>query len=161
MEQSLEIYSLCSFFEKNATLKAQQKDLQTGHWPEREVSMTYIESKQRCKCHVIIHTASVSAGAVGAGLAQLPCSDNAVITPIQLAMTVALGRVFGIELTDSAARASLASIAASTVGRTASQVLLGWIPVAGNVINACTAASITETIGWLMAEDFAKQAIYD
>lgn len=119
--------------------------------------MSYIQSAQRNKCHAIIHSASASAGAVGAGLAQIPCSDNAVITPIQLTMTIALGRVFGVELTDSAARASLASLAAATIGRTASQVLIGWIPIAGNIVNACTAASITETLGWLLAEDFARQ----
>lgn len=119
--------------------------------------MSYMNSNQRSRCHAIIHTASVSAGAVGAGLAQIPCSDNAVITPIQLTMTIALGRVFGMELTDSAARAALASVAAATVGRAASQVLIGWIPIAGNIINACTATAITETIGWLLAEDFAKE----
>lgn len=43
-------------------------------------------------------------------------------------MTVSLGAVFGIQLTQSAAAAALASFAASTVGRAASQVLVGWIP---------------------------------
>lgn len=121
--------------------------------------MSNMTSSQRNKCHAIIHTASASAGAIGAGLAQIPCSDNAVITPIQITMTIALGRVFGIELTDSAAKASLASLAAATVGRTASQVLIGWIPIAGNIVNACTAASITETLGWLLADDFSRQMI--
>lgn len=120
--------------------------------------MSRMNSQQKAKCHAIIHSASASAGAVGAGLAQIPCSDNAVITPIQLIMTVSLGRVFGIELTDSAARAALASVAGATVGRTASQLLLGWIPIASNIINASTAASITEAIGWLLAEDFASQS---
>ena len=112
----------------------------------------------RAACHAIIHSASASAGAVGAGLAQLPCSDNAVITPIQLTMTVALGRVFGIELTDSAASAAIASAAGATVGRMASQALVGWIPGVGNIVNACTAASVTEALGWLLAEDFARQS---
>ena len=120
--------------------------------------MNDITSTQRGQCHGIIHAASASAGAIGAGLAQVPCSDNAIITPIQLAMTVALGRVFGIELTDCAARAALASVAAATVGRTASQLLIGWIPGVGNIVIACTAATITETIGWLLAEDFARSA---
>ena len=120
--------------------------------------MNSMTSSQRSKCHAIIHTASTSAGAVGSGLAQLPCSDNAVITPIQVAMTIALGRVFGMELTDSSARASLVSLAGFTVGRAASQVLVGWLPGVGNIINACTAASITETLGWLIAEDFAREA---
>lgn len=121
--------------------------------------MSNMTSSQRSKCHAIIHSASASAGAVGAGLAQIPCSDNMIITPIQLTMTIALGRVFGIELTESAAKASLASLAAATVGRTASQVLIGWIPIAGNIVNACTAASITETLGWLLADDFARQIV--
>lgn len=112
------------------------------------------------RCHAIIHASSLSAGAIGAGLAQLPCSDNFVITPIQVSMTVALGRVFGIELTESAAYASIVSISASTIGRAASQVAIGWIPVAGNLINACTAMGITEAIGWLLVEDFSKQTCY-
>ena len=118
--------------------------------------MSHMNSNQQAKYHTIIHSASASAGAVGAGLAQFPGSDNAIITPIQLVMTISLGRVFGLELTDCAARAALASVAAATVGRTASQLLVGWIPIAGNIINAGTAASITEAIGWLLAEDFAS-----
>lgn len=49
-----------------------------------------------------------------------------------------------------------ASAAAATVGRTTSQVFIGWIPGLGNIINAATAASITETIGWIMAKEFEK-----
>ena len=119
--------------------------------------MTYMTDTQKAKCHAIIHTASASAAAVGAGLAQIPGSDNAVITPIQLVMTISLGRVFGLELTESAARAAVASVAAATVGRTVSQILIGWIPIAGNLVNAGTAATVTEAIGWLLAEEFASQ----
>ena len=119
--------------------------------------MTYMTDTQKAKCHAIIHSASASAAAVGAGLAQIPCSDNAVITPIQLTMTISLGRVFGLELTESAARAAVASVAAATVGRTVSQILIGWIPIAGNLVNAGTAATVTEAIGWLLAEEVASQ----
>ena len=56
-------------------------------------------------------TRTAAAGAAGAGLAQLPCSDNAVITPVQLAMTISLGREFGIELTESSASAMALSFA--------------------------------------------------
>lgn len=120
--------------------------------------MKNIAKERKAQCHAIIHAASTSAAAVGAGLAQLPCSDTAVITPIQLTMTIALGRVYGLELSESAAGASLATAAAATVGRTASQVLVGWIPGVGNVINACTAATVTETVGWMLAKDFAQRA---
>ena len=110
------------------------------------------------KCNAIIHSASGAAAAIGAGLAQLPCSDNLIITPIQLTMAVSLAKVFGLTLSDGAAKAAVASAAAATVGRTASQVACGWIPIAGNIINAATAASITEAVGWIMAKEFEKQA---
>ena len=114
-------------------------------------------SDQKSKCNAIIHTASVAAAGAGAGLAQIPGSDNAVITPIQLTMTISLGKVFDIELSDSAARAALGSVAASTIGRTISQVLIGWIPGLGNAINATTAAGLTEAMGWALAEEFSNQ----
>lgn len=110
--------------------------------------------EQRKKCHAIIHTASASAAAIGGGLAQIPGSDNAVITPIQLTMTISLGHVFGKSLTQSTALAAIGSVAASTVGRTVSQFLIGWIPGVGNIVNATTAASLTEALGWAIATEF-------
>lgn len=110
--------------------------------------------EQRKKCHAIIHTASASAAAIGGGLAQIPGSDNAVLTPIQLTMTISLGHVFGKSLTQSTALAAIGSVAASTVGRTVSQFLIGWIPGVGNIVNATTAASLTEALGWAIAKEF-------
>ena len=115
-------------------------------------------NEEMIKCNAIIHTASLAAAGVGAGLAQLPGSDNAIITPIQLTMTISLGKVFDLTLGESAAKAALASAAAGAVGRTASQVLIGWIPGVGNVINATTAAGLTEAIGWILAKEFEKEA---
>lgn len=39
-------------------------------------------SKQKAECHAIIHAASARCAGIGAGLAQLPGSDNAAIVPI-------------------------------------------------------------------------------
>ena len=47
---------------------------------------------------------------------------------------------------------------AAQIGRAASQVLIGWVPGVGNVVNAVTAASLTEAIGWIMAKEFEKAA---
>lgn len=115
-------------------------------------------SRQTSLCSKIIHSASAAAAAVGGGLAQVATSDNLIITPIQLTMAVSLGKVFGITLDQSAAKAAVASAAATTVGRTASQVLIGWLPGVGNIINATTAATITEAIGWIMAKEFENQS---
>lgn len=111
-------------------------------------------------CNSIIHSASAAAAAIGGGLAQVPASDNLLITPIQLTMAVSLGKVFGITLDQSAAKAAVASAAAATVGRAASQFFIGWFPIVGNIINAATAASITEAIGWIMAKEFENQSVY-
>ena len=119
--------------------------------------MSCMTSAQRAQCCAIIHGASLTAGAVGAGLAQFPGSDNAVITPIQITMTIALGRVFGIELTESGSKGIVLSGIGACVGRTASQLLVGWIPGVGNAVNAATAAAITEALGWRIAEDFAAE----
>ncbi len=124
------------------------------------MSNSNITSAQYAKCHAIIHGASAASSAVGLGLAQLPCSDSAVIIPIQTGMAIALAGVFGIGLTKSAAEAAVATGLATTAGRTVSQILVGWIPGVGNIINACTAAAVTEGIGWLLVEQFAGEAAY-
>ena len=112
--------------------------------------------KQKIMCNTIIHTASAAAASVGAGLAQVPCSDSAIITPIQLAMTVSLGKVFGVRLSKASAKSAMATGLTTLIGRATSQVLVGWIPVAGNIINASTAASITEALGWVLAKEFEE-----
>lgn len=114
-------------------------------------------NKETALCNGIIHSASAAAAAIGAGLAQVPCSDSAIITPIQLTMAVSLGEVFGITLDESTAKAAVAGASATMVGRTVSQVLVGWIPGVGNAINAATAASVTEAVGWVMARNFERQ----
>ena len=93
-------------------------------------------------------------------MAQIPGSDNALITPIQVTMVISLAKIFGKPLAESAARATLATASSAMVGRAISQVLIGWIPGIGNVINATTAAGITEVVGWVLADEFAQEAAY-
>ena len=117
--------------------------------------------KQQKRCHTIIHAAAVLAGSVGFIGAQLPTADNVILVPIQIGMIVSLGVVFGKRLDESAAKSALATATATIVGRGVSQWLVGWIPLWGNVVNATTAASITEGIGWVIANDFAKEKEID
>ena len=111
---------------------------------------------QKSACHKIIHGASGAAAAVGAGFAQLPMSDNAVLVPIQITMVCALGKVFKIELTESIAKGVVLSIAAGYGGRLISQILVGWIPGLGNAVNATTAAGLTEAVGWAVVDKLDK-----
>ena len=113
------------------------------------------------KCHGIIHGASVATGAAGAAGAQLPMADNAVITPIQIGMIIALAKVFDRNLTKEAAFGVLKGAGAAFFGRGVSQVLVGWVPGFGNAINTATAASLTEAVGWMSAAQFYDEWLRD
>lgn len=116
-----------------------------------------LSSTEQKACYTIIHTASLSAAGVGAGLAQIPLADNVVITPIQITMIVSLGKVFEQEITKAIAKGLLAGFVASYVGRGVAQAAWGWIPGIGNASNAITAAVITESIGWICVDHFYKE----
>lgn len=122
--------------------------------PSGEVGKVQLTKDQKNKCNAIIHTASVAAGGVGTGLAQIPLSDNAVITPIQITMITSLGAVFDIRVTEGVAKGIIGGATASIIGRGAVQLLLGWIPGIGNIVNTATAAGLTEAIGWMAVAHF-------
>jgi len=115
-------------------------------------------SDQTNQCHIAIHTAATTAAAVGGGLAQLPGSDNIPLLAIQISMAIALGKIFGIQVSETVGRGmvmtAVASMTGPVVARTISQWIFGWIPAAENVVNATTAAGITEAIGWTLADEF-------
>ena len=113
---------------------------------------------QSHQCHIAIHTAATTAAVIGGGLAQLPGSDNAPLVAIQISMAIALGKIFDIQISDTVGRGmvmtALASMTGPVVARTISQWIFGWVPGAGNAVNATTAAAITECIGWILANEF-------
>lgn len=113
------------------------------------------------KCNGIIHGASVAAGTAGAAGAQLPVADNAVITPIQIGMIIALAKVFDRNMTREAAFGVLKGAGAAFLGRGFSQVLIGWVPGFGNAINTATAAGLTETVGWMSVGQFYDEWLKD
>jgi len=120
-----------------------------------------INEKERKNAHKIIHAASLATAGVGAGLAQLPGSDASVIVPIQVTMVVSLSKVFGRPMKEGMAKSLIMQTTATMLGRGVSQFLVGWIPVAGNVINASTAFAITEALGWIIANEFSQGNIVE
>jgi uncharacterized protein (DUF697 family) len=76
---------------------------------------------------------------------------------MQITMVIALGKVLGQELTHSAAWALTSSAIATYMGRATSQLAVGWLPSLGNVINASTAASLTELVGWFAVSKLLDQ----
>ncbi|NVN76921.1 hypothetical protein GM526_07590 [Enterococcus avium] len=112
---------------------------------------------QRRKAHFIIHSASTAAAGVGAGMAQLPFPDATVLLPIQTAMVIALGKIFHIKLEQGAAKALATQFLAQKAGQMTARFLAGKLPVAGNIVNGSTAATITESYGWLIVKEFSEE----
>ena len=110
----------------------------------------------KAKCHSIIHSAAGSAAAVSGFSSQIPCSDNVALIAIEIGMVIAIGKAFGIEVSRSAAKGFVMSKLGTVFGKCASKVLIGWIPVAGNVVNAATSASLVESLGWCAVEEFSR-----
>lgn len=54
------------------------------------------------RCHLAIHSASTAAAAAGA--IPIPMSDAIPITTAQIAMIIALGKIFDVTLSQSAAK---------------------------------------------------------
>ena len=112
--------------------------------------MTY---EQKSKCHRIIHAASALSGAVGV-IPIVTFFDSVVITPAQVTMVIALGRVFGKEISKSAAEGIAGAKVAELAGKGVSKAVFSTIPVIGNIANGAVAASLTEALGWFIVSQF-------
>ena len=117
--------------------------------------MKEMTQAQKQQCHVIIHSASVAAG--GIGLSPIPGSDIVPLIATQTTMILALGRVFNINIEKSYA-ASLAKTAIiSQLGKIVAGQFAKIIPGFGNVTNASVAFSMTELLGWDVADEFFEK----
>ena len=119
---------------------------------------------QKSRCNEIIHAASISATAVGAGAASvlvvgsfIQLFDESAITPIQIAMIVSLGKVFDVSLDKTTAATLLTAMVTAKVGRKIAGFFAGLVPGLGSVVNGGTAASITEAVGWASVAYFEKE----
>ena len=120
-------------------------------------SKTKMPKELKNKCRAAIHTASVAAGAAGA--APIPIADTIPISAAQVTMVVALGKIFDLTISTSVAKSVIGVGVAQGVGRTLASSLKaipGIGTVVGGAICATTAASLTEALGWLVADDFYR-----
>lgn len=112
------------------------------------------------KCHLAIHSAATAAATAGA--IPIPMSDAIPITAAQIGMIISVGKIFGITLSQAAAK-SIAGVALSQqAGRAIFTNILKAIPgagtIAGSIIGASTAAALTEALGWIVADDFYRMS---
>jgi uncharacterized protein (DUF697 family) len=127
----------------------------TNNNNEQPIGMTDEQKKQ---CHIIIHTAALAAGAAGA--IPIPIADAIPIGAAQITMIVSLGKVFGLTVSKSVAEeiggVSLATSGGRFVAANLLKAIPKAIPVVGSAICAAIAAGLTETLGWMVADDFHK-----
>ncbi|KYZ75208.1 hypothetical protein AXX12_13655 [Anaerosporomusa subterranea] len=110
------------------------------------------------KCHVVIHTAATAAGAAGA--IPLPFADALPIGATQIAMIISLGEVFDLTIGRSMAESIAGLGLATTTGRFVVSNLLKVVnPPFGSVVAAATALAITESLGWMLADDFYRISV--
>lgn len=107
---------------------------------------------QLAQCNLAIHIAAAASGVSGA--IPIPVADAVPITTAQIAMVLALGKVFEQDITEAAAKGLIGAAASTFVGRN----LVKLIPIAGWIVSAAVAAGVTEAIGWTIAVDFANNA---
>lgn len=108
------------------------------------------------RCHSHCHNSCRRCGVI-----PIPMADTIPITGAQMTMIMGLAKVFDIPMTQAAAQ-SILRYDGQSGGSQFSNIIKG-IPgvgtVVGGVISAGTSVALTETLGWIVAEDFYKQSI--
>jgi len=98
--------------------------------------------------------------AVTAAAVPIPLSDSAVLTPLQLTMSVHIMKIYGIDNYKSAITSVVNSTIVSQAGKTLAKLLIGnatkLIPgfgsIIGGAINSTVAGSLTGAIGYAISE---------
>jgi uncharacterized protein (DUF697 family) len=126
-----------------------------------------VEPELRKKCHKIIHFSSLIAAIIG--FSPIPFSDAVLLVPVQITMMMRLHQVFGASWTEGVAQGLAKELVVVGLGKSAVGNVLKLIPavgtVAGGIINATVASTITETLGWVTVkmlndgEDIFKEAM--
>ena len=115
--------------------------------------------EQKKKCHVIIHTASVTAGAGNA--IPIPGLGLAADATALTTMVLSLCAVFGGGLTESAAKTLAFGAIKRQVQKQpikyATKELSKFIPFAGSIVGASISVAMIEAAGWEIANDLSRK----
>jgi uncharacterized protein (DUF697 family) len=108
---------------------------------------------REARCAVIIHGAAATASGAAA-ISLIPGSDALAIMPIQIAMIAALAYEFGVDVSGAAIRSTMYASLGRILGQGGAGLLLRWTPIAGQIVRAGIAASVTEGLGWTAYKRF-------
>ena len=100
------------------------------------------EKRKRAKA--IINKSTTAATLVA--VSPIP-HDSLVLIPIQMNMIVRIINIYGISGMAAISKNVISDIVISSVGKSLAASLVKVIPIAGNIVNAAVAASITKALG--------------
>lgn len=95
----------------------------------------------------IIHATSVVAALADGGLSQIPGLGITVVPTVQAAMVGLIGRHYGCHMDASNALAVVTFLASGHAKKAMFKEVIGYIPLAGNVVKAGITGFMTEGIG--------------
>ena len=117
-----------------------------------------ITEEQWKGCDKVIHNHSVMCHEVGNEMSRILCEDIAIITPIQTAMIIELGKVFNQSIDKETAQSILSEATVLLMGRGRLRAVFWWRPRVRHSISATDVIKLTEAIGWIavdrLFEDF-------
>lgn len=102
----------------------------------------------------VIQVCSVAAGAVT--FQPIPLLDAALITPIQIAMVQAIGRIYGYELDKKSVMEIFSTIGASLLAQNAIIAAFKLVPFLGWLVGISVAYALTYAIGDVSDHYFAN-----
>lgn len=111
----------------------------------------YLDCKvklERFLAHGLVITATGMTSTMGA--IPIPIANSFIIGPIQLGMIKGLAKIYGIEQNEDAKQMITSIIEVSSISQAAKMAMIKAIPeinLAGSVINAIVAESITAALG--------------
>lgn len=111
-----------------------------------------IEGKEGVANAIVLSTAT---GSAAVGAIPIPGSDAYIITTAQMTMIAGLAKLYGIGIQKEQVAPMLATIA----GRQAVVSLSKFIPIAGSIISAGVAGTLTLGMGQYVKSQFKKVAI--
>lgn len=114
---------------------------------------------ERSKCHTIIHTHAVAAGA--GNLVPVPGLGVAADLVTMTTMAMALASVFGGSITESVARNMAISAIKSQMLKqplkTITKEVTKVIPILGSAVASTISVGMLEAAGWALADDLDRK----
>lgn len=124
---------------------------------------------QEMRCQQIIHSTAAKAAAIGVGsglLAKITLgvaglAKRVPLAALEIKMVIDLGKVFGVDITESVAEGLVGSILATIAGKVGASIasdLLAGVPIVGEVTGGATAAAVVEALGWAVANHLESKS---